>query len=77
MPLGVNGSVTFQLQHDEPHFPIDANGAIERLSEESDLDMHRFAFVVSQNANDLPHKPDVKDIGQDAELHYLDVLLST
>ncbi|MDG1431993.1 MAG: hypothetical protein P8Q23_10520 [Paracoccaceae bacterium] len=76
MPLGDNGSSTFQLQRDEPHFPIDANGAIERLSEERDLDMHRFAFVVSQNAHDLPHTPDIKDIGDHAELHYIDVLFS-
>ncbi|WP_039017032.1 hypothetical protein [Halocynthiibacter namhaensis] len=76
MPLGENGSPTFQLQRDEPHFPIGASGAIERLNEESDLDMHRFAFVVSQNANDLPHKPDIKDIGQDTKLHYVDVFFS-
>jgi hypothetical protein len=76
MPLGDNGSPAFQLQRDEPHFPIDASGAIERLSEESDLDMHRFAFIVSQNAHDLPHTPDIKDIGDDAELHYIDVLFS-
>jgi hypothetical protein len=76
MPLGPNGSSIFLLQRDEQHFPIDASGAIERLSEESDLDMHRFAFVVSQNANDLPHKPDIKDISQDAKLHYIDVLFS-
>lgn len=76
MPLGPNGSQTFQLQSDEPHFPIDVNGEIERLSEESDLDMHRFAFVVSQDANDLPSTPDIKDIGQAANLHYIDVLFS-
>lgn len=77
MPLGPNGSQTFQLQCDEPHFPIDAKGEIERLSEESDLEMHRFAFIVSQDANDLPCKPDIKDIGQAANLHYIDVLFST
>ncbi|MCG3267149.1 hypothetical protein [Yoonia sp. I 8.24] len=76
MPLGPNSSHTFQLQSDEPHFPIDENGEIERLSEESDLDMHRFAFIVSQNANDLPCTPDTKDIGQTAILHYIDVLFS-
>jgi hypothetical protein len=76
VPLGIIGSPTFQLQRDEPHFPIDTRGAIERLSEESDLGMHRFAFAVSQNTNDLPPKPDIKDIGQDAQLHYIDVLFS-
>jgi hypothetical protein len=76
MPLGTNGSHIFQLHRDEPHFPMDASGAIERLSEESDLDLHRFVFVVSQNANELPHKPDIEDIGQDAKLHYVDVLFS-
>ncbi|MCG3266280.1 hypothetical protein [Yoonia sp. I 8.24] len=76
MPLGVNGSLTFQLQSDELHFPIDASGVIERLTEESDLDLHRFAFVIAQSANDLPRKSDIKDIGQDAELHYIDVLFS-
>ena len=54
MPLGPNDSHTIQLQSDEPHFPIDVNGEIERLSEESDLDLlHRFAFVVSLDASDL------------------------
>ncbi|GLQ25459.1 hypothetical protein [Sulfitobacter pacificus] len=76
MPLGINGSPTFQLRHNEPHFPIDASGAIERLTEESDLNMHRFAFVVSQDTNDLPCSPDIKDIGQAANLHYIDVLFS-
>lgn len=76
MPLGPNGSHTFLLQSDEPHFPIDENDEIERLSEESDMDMHRFAFVVSQDANDLPCTPDIKDIGQTAILHYIDVLFS-
>ncbi|MEP1964451.1 hypothetical protein [Tateyamaria sp.] len=76
MPLGPNGSHTIQLQSDEPHFPIDVNGEIERLSEESDLDMHRFAFVVSQDADNLPCAPDIKDVGQVANLHYIDVLFS-
>ncbi|MFY0620874.1 MAG: hypothetical protein JXQ89_04180 [Pelagimonas sp.] len=76
MPLGPNGSHTFLLQSDEAHFPIDINGEIERLTEESDLDIHRFAFVVSKNANDLPRTPDIKDIGQAANLHYIDVLFS-
>ena len=76
MPLGENGSVTFQLQHDQPHFPIDASGAIERLTEESDLDLHSFAFVIAQSAHDLPRTPDIKDIGDDVELHYIDVLFS-
>lgn len=76
MPLGPNGSHTFLLQSDEPHFPIDENCEIEWLSEESDLGMHRFVFVVSQDANDLPCKPDIKDIGQTAILHYIDVLFS-
>ncbi|MEP3946142.1 hypothetical protein [Ascidiaceihabitans sp.] len=76
MPLGSNGSNIFQLQSDEPHFSIDAQGGIERLSEESDMDMHRFVFVVSQDASDLPCTPDIKDISQDAKLHYIDVLFS-
>ncbi len=76
MPLGESGSPTFQLRSDEPHFPIDAKGGIERLSEESDMGMHRFAFFVSQNANDLPSTPDIKNIGQGARLHYIDVLFS-
>ncbi len=76
IPLGAEGSPVFQLPSNAPHFPVDANGEIERLSEESDLDLHRFAFVISQDANDLPHKPDIEDIGQDAKLHYIDVLFS-
>ncbi|SMX39379.1 hypothetical protein [Octadecabacter ascidiaceicola] len=76
MPLGPNGSHIFQLRSDEPYFPIDTNGEIERLSEESDLDVHRFAVVVSQDANDLPCTPDIRDIGQTANLHYIDVLFS-
>ena len=76
MPLGVSGSPTFQLRSDEPHFPIDAKGGIKRFSEESDMGMHRFAFVVSQDAKDLPYTPDIKDIGQGASLHYIDVLFS-
>lgn len=76
MPLGPNGSSIFLLQRDERHFPIDASGAIERLTEESDLDLHRFAFVIAQSANDLPRTPDIKGIGQDAKLHYIDVFFS-
>jgi hypothetical protein len=76
MPLGSNGSHNFQLHRDEPHFPMDASGAIERLSEEADMGMHRFVFVVSQNANELPHRPDIEDISQDTKLHYIDVLFS-
>jgi hypothetical protein len=64
------------LHRDEPHFPMDASGAIERLSEEADMGMHRFVFVVSQNANELPHRPDIEDISQDTKLHYIDVLFS-
>lgn len=76
MQLGINDSQTFQLQRDEPHFPTDPSGAIERLSEESDLGMHRFAFVIAHDANDLPRKPDLKDISEGVELHYIDVLFS-
>ena len=76
MPLGHNGSSSFQLQSDEPHFPIDGSGTIERLTEESDLNMHRFVFILAEDVNDLPQKPDIKDISQEAELHYIDVLFS-
>lgn len=76
MPLEIDGAPNFQILRDEPHFPMDANGGIERLVEESDLGMHRFAVLVSQNANDLSRTPDIKDIGEDAKLHYIDVLFS-
>lgn len=76
MPLGRDGASIFSVPCDEPHFPMDASGAIERLSEECDLGMHRFAFVVSHNATDLPHTPDITDISQHAKLHYIDVLFS-
>jgi hypothetical protein len=76
IPLGDSGSAIFQIPSDEPHFPIDENGEIERLSEENDLGMHRFVFSVAQNANELPRTPEIKDIGEDVELHYIDVLFS-
>lgn len=76
MPLGENGTAIFKLQRDEPHFPIDGHGVIERLAEGSDLGPHRFVFAVAESAKDLPTEPDEGAIRRSVSLHYLDVFFS-
>jgi len=76
MPLGEDGAAIFTLHIEEPHFPKDKHGAIERLSEESDLGLHRFVIAIAEKAFDLPDKPDGAAITQGVSLYYLDVLFS-
>lgn len=76
IPLGENGTAIFKLLCNEPHFPTDGFGAIERLAEGSDLGLHRFALAVAENATDLPTTPDADAIKQGISLHYLDVSFS-
>jgi len=76
IPLGESGATIFELQSGEPHFPIDQYGSIERLTEESDLGLHRFVLAVAENAKDLPTQPDGNAIKQGVSLYYIDVLFS-
>ncbi len=76
IPLGENGTAIFKLRRDEPHFPTDGYGAIERLTEDSDVGLHRFALAVAEHVTDLPTTPDADAIKQGVNLHYLDVLFS-